>query len=48
MTFQVTNRYISQVLDSKERHPFMADYLNKEEEFKRLTSQYKPAIVDNS
>lgn len=46
--FQVTNRYISQVLDSKEKHPFVADYIQKEEEFRRLVSQYKPSVPSSS
>ena len=37
---QVTNRYITQLKDSHEGHPFVKDYVSKEAEFDLLMNNY--------
>lgn len=37
---EVVNRYLTQLKDSYEKHPFIKDYFNREIEFDKLNEEY--------
>lgn len=41
---EVINRLMSQLKDSDREHPFLVDYIAKEEEFNRCAQHYAPAV----
>lgn len=42
---EVIDRYLTQLKDSHEKHPFVKDYFNREKEFDKLIKEYNDLLA---